>query len=329
MKLLKVFLVFQLICFSFVFSQSDAVRGGEKKDKTPEIIKYKIAPNYVVNLSHKYIFRDSSIVTRVLSDNTTTSYKRNLQFYTTLRAPSAPKDQIVNLICGIDSMLYEYNDGVVNIKYDSQNDESIPPFKYFDFQKYFISLGKEFDLTISPYNEPVTMKSDQIESVFFKMNDELGGMKDTLSRFTWERVLAMENLQFFVDVNKGITPDNKTSIDSTWIDVIHLVIDGVNFKDSVQFKLVSYNTREFLINGKSLSMKAIPGKSRFQGINRIVDVTEGSGSADYKLTMTNRGVVSLLEINTDANFKALVGKDEFKQNVKSKFSWKLDKLYKW
>ena len=107
------------------------------------------------------------------------------------------------------------------------------------------------------------------------------------------------------------------------------MIDGVFFKDSVQFKLNSYNTKEFLITGKSLSMRAVPNKARFQGINRIVDVIDGNGTADYKLTLTNRGVVNLLEINTDANFKALVGKDEFKQNVKSKFSWKLDKMFKW
>lgn len=329
MKLLKIILFMIFAQIIVLFAQSDAVKGGEKKDKTPEIIKYKISPQYNVNISHKYIFRDSSVVSRVLSDNTTSNYKRNLQLYTTLRAPSAPKNQIINLICGIDSMLYEYNDGVATAKYDSQDDESTPPFKYYDFQKYFISMGKEFDLTISSYNEPVELKSEQIESIFFKMNDEIGGMKDTLNRFTWERVLSLDNLKFFVDVNKGITPDNKVAVDSTWIDVVHLVIDGVYFKDSVQFKLNSYNTKEFLITGKSLSMSAIPIKARFQGINRIVDVTEGSGTADYKMTLTNRGVVSLLEINSDANFKALVGKDEFKQNVKSKFSWKLDKLYKW
>ncbi len=320
-----------LFCSNLLYlnAQSDAVRGGEKKSDKSEIIEYKISPIYNVNTSHKYHFTEKSSITRVLSDSSSSSYKRNLEYFTTLRAPSVPKDNIVNVICGIDSMKYEYSDGVVSVKWDSQDDDANPPFKYFDFERNMIILSKEFDLTISAYNEPTNLKSEQIDEILTNLRDPATGMKDTLRKFSWENALNMSNLQFFADVNKGITPDKKVAIDSTWIDVVHLVIDGVVFKDSVLFKLENYNTRVYTIVGKSLKLRAVPSIARFQGIGRLCNVVSGDGDATYKMQITNRGIVDFLEINSNAKMIGKIGKDEFTQKVHSEFKWQLDKLYKW
>ncbi len=320
--------VLMLLCSNIfiLYAQSDAVKGGEKKS---EKIEYKISPIYNVNTSYKYVFSENSIITRVLSDSSSTTYKRNLDYYTTLRAPSAPKDNIVNLICGIDSMKYEYIDGVVSVKYDSQDEDAGPPFKYFDFERNMIILSKEFDLTISSYNEPTNLKSEQINDILTQIHDPLLGIKDTLKRFSWDKALSIDNLKFYADVNKGITPDNKIAIDSTWIDLVHLIIDGVVVKDSVLFKLESYNTKSYSIVGKSLKIKPIPSLARFQGIGRLCNIVGGDGQADYKMQITNRGVVDLLEINAEVKLIGMIGKDEFTQKVHSNFKWKLEKMYKW
>jgi hypothetical protein len=316
-------LVFVLFANSFAQQNPPPVNT---KSETP---RFRISPVFPVNVSTTYKLTETSNFKRYFQDSTFTAYSRKVIYFISVRASSAPLNNIQTVTVSIDSMIYNLKDDSQTINFNSQNDNDVPPFKTKDFEANFVPVGKDFDIVYSPYHEIVKLTGERYNTLVENWKDSTQVPKDSFKKFYWLKGFSTEVLSFLGDVHKGLMPMFRASIDTTWNDKVHLVIDGVSLNDNVNLKLVSFNSKAFTIEGHSEQLSLDPTQARFHGVETFIDVHSGTGKTDYKLLVNPQGIVELLEIKIKADMKCTFDKTEFNQNVDTKFTWEKIKMYNW
>jgi hypothetical protein len=314
-----------LISLSNVFSQEKAVENKKLKDP----VTYTIKSKFPVNVQHVYTYTDSTIITRIFSDSSKQEFQRILTYYFTLREPSAiDSDGFAIVLVSVDSLEYFFKNKDTSIYYNSQADNLRPP-KSNDYLINMVPLGLDFEMTYSPYQEVAKVWSETLINKRKYVTDPATAPTDDDVRFIWNDRLNDTPLLSCFDVVKGILPNLKTSIDSVWNDEIVLDIEGATIKDSVDFKLSSFNIKNYIIEGSVKLINKTNKPSRLFDIRSLSEVVSTRGKGDYKIKVNPHGTINELQINHDIEIKYKIQDDYLIQKINSKKHWKLNGMFRW
>jgi hypothetical protein len=325
MKMFFILILISLISSSNIFSQEKSV--DNKKSNDP--ISYTIKSKFPVNVQHVYSYTDSTKITRIFSDSTKQEFQRVMKYYFTLRAPNVTdKDGFTIVIVSVDSLEYWFKNKDTSFYYNSQADDMRPP-KSNDYTLNLVPLGLDFEMTYSPYQEVAKVWSENLENKRKYVTDTKTAPTDADVRFNWTDRLSDTPLLSCFDVVKGILPNMKTYMDSTWNDEIVLDIEGATIKDSVQFKLSSFNIKNYIIDGTVKSINPVNKKTRLFDIGALAEVVSTNGKGDYKIKVQPKGTISELLINHELDIKYQIQNDFLTQKISTNKHWKLEGMFRW
>jgi hypothetical protein len=313
------------------FSQEKGAAGAEGANEADKPAEYVVKPNFPTNVYHKYQYTDKSEVTRFYSNEDSVTYKREVNYFLTLRAPDwRTEDDKLEIFVTIDSMLYKLEDTDNTYTYDSQDDESNPPFHVADFDYRAIQLGLEYSITLSPYNEIINVESEKLEFKRNFINDETTGIKDEFKKFYWERGLSDMINSYVCDPQKGLLPDEPISIDSSWTDIVPIRLDDFFAIDTVKMTLKQFNINNYILEGESIGSTIPEGANAFvHKINKIPVTDTGNTSGTYKFRISAQGIVELFEFRHEGEVEYFVNRDKVRDKIITEQSWELVKVSKW
>ncbi|HRP01135.1 MAG TPA: DUF6263 family protein [Candidatus Kapabacteria bacterium] len=320
----KIIIVLILCGLSVSFAQEKTTIKPSKN-----IVKYTLKSNFPVNVQHLYELIDTSKTTRIFSDSTSQTYDRVVKYYFSVWASSAPSsDKVQEVSVSVDSLEYTMYSGGATVFYNSQSDDIRPP-KIDDFNNYVATLGLEFDLAYSAYDEVGDIKGSLYESKINMLKDPKTMISDSILSFVWNDKLGKASLTTYFDVVKNIYPQNKVAIDSTWIKNINYDLEGATISDSVQFVLKNFNMKNYIIEGSTINAHSLANDQAVLGsIRSIAHVIGANGHSNYNIKLSLRGNVEELNIISDFDIDYKIRNDSIKQKVHSSRTWKLFGMYK-
>ena len=304
-------------------------QDSPKKAEKPHEPMYKILVRFPVNVSNKYIYKESSKITRTYSNAKTQDFSRDLTYHFSLRAPSAvDKDGFQLIEVSVDSLEYKFTSKDTTIYYNDQRDDLRPP-KLDDFNNKMVPLGLNFQMTYSPYQEVAKVGGDMLVEKRNYLTDPKTAPQDELNKTTWVNGLQDESLLNIFDVVKGFPPNHKIDVDSSWDKALICEVEGSRFTDSVTFTLANFNIQSYTFKGVSKKIMPIESVVRMFGLSQIIDYTNAEGTSEYLIKMHPRGSVNQIDANYNIELTYQVANDFIKQKVETKKTWILDKMYKW
>jgi hypothetical protein len=322
-----IFFFFGILVHYTSFTQE--TKEAQKVSKQSDEILYKILARFPVNVSNKYVYKETSKITRILSNGNSQNFDRELTYHFSMVAPSpVNKDGFQEIDVSVDSMQYKFTNKDTVIYFNDQNDDSRPP-KIDDYQIKMVPLGLNFQLTYSPYQEVAKVGGDMLLEKRTYISNPETAPSDELIKQTWVAGLKDEALMSLFDVVKGIPPLQKIAIDTAWSKQVLSNVEGCNFIDSVEFKLTNFNIQSFIIKGTSKSFRPFPEQIRLFGLTQLVDFVDVKGNSEYNIKMHPRGSVNQIDIKYNLEMKYDVGKDIVIQKVETNKSWFLEKMYNW
>jgi hypothetical protein len=286
--ILLLFLVFTNLS---VFTQEQEVTKGTSNEKV-ELPKFYIHPKYPVNLAFAYKRSETTKVTQIFSDSTTRSYDRTVNIYFTLYAPGREIEGVTKLSVTIDSLEYLFVTGKDTVKYNSQDDEAVPPFNFQDYEASSIVLGKEFHFYYSPYWDFGKIDGEKLAEVRRYVNDPSNGIKDSLRNYIWNYHLSDEYLSNIVDVMKNLMPIRNIDT-ATQINIpFKIDIDEIKLIDTTaKYKLTEISSVLNTLTCKINHLTNREKKIRIFEFGRLVDVLDCDGTGSYELQVTPQGRV--------------------------------------
>lgn len=288
---MKYYLIF-LTIFSLLFSTPlHSQEGITTKGKETEIPKFLIKPRYPENLAFVYKRSTDTKVTQVLSDSTIRNFQRIMDIYFTLYAPGKPVDGFTEFKVSIDSLIYRYVVGKDTTYYNSQDDESVPPFKLNDFDANGILLGKEFTFNYSAYWDVGKVGGARLEELRRFINDPIDGIDDSLRKYFWNYRLSAPYLISFVDILKRYMPNKP--LDTSEIRNVPFTIDieETLFSDTAKVKLMGLENNQYVLKGTLNKLMNVRKKTRIPGFTVLVDIVHIEGNGEYTVLITPQGRV--------------------------------------
>lgn len=297
-SLITIFIAISIFANStFLFSQNNSTDKGEPTPDSIPLTKFFIKPKYPPNVSFVYKRTSHTFVTQTLSDSTVVKYERLLDIYFSLYSPSNPINGITKLNVSIDSLDYKYISGTDTIKYNSQDDEAVPPFNLSDYEFSSIPLGKEFFFYYSPYWDFGKIEGDRLTETRNYINDPSDGIKDTMRLFMWNQKLSDTYLANFVDILKNYIPLGPIDTSQVRKVPFSIEIDNKIYNDSAAVKLTQAYSNAYVLEGKINKLTSHNKKVKIIGFGILVDVLKVDGKGNYTLTISPQGRVDSGEGN--------------------------------
>lgn len=323
MKLL--FAVFMIAIISGI----NNLISQEKASPGTEPMLYTIKANFPVNVHHTYVFKETSKITRSFSDGTSKQFNRELTYYFGLRAPNpVSKDGFTTVEVTVDSLEYRFSDGDTTIYFNSQADDMRMP-NIDDYRISSIPLGMTYNATYSPYSEIVKVDGERLDWQIEYLTNPATGPSDSLVKHTWLIGLSDFNLNNYFDVVKSITPSFKAAKDTSWTIPIKVALENSRFVDTARFTLKQITPRNYLIEGQSENITAIPSQVRMFNIMRLLQLSEAKGTSTYSMMVHPRGTITELKANYKIEFSYPLLSDEFSQTVETTRHWQMQNMYMW
>ena len=160
------------ILMMFVSLQMFAQESAATTEKGAEPVKYLPIHRFPLSILHVYRYTDTTEVTKYFPDSTTTSYKRIVTHFFTLKKINPDKDGFMTLFVSLDSMRYYLKEGEAEIYWDSQDDAS-GGINMQDLKYASVPLGHYFDMTFTPYGEIAKISGENIDWYFDYLNKYL------------------------------------------------------------------------------------------------------------------------------------------------------------
>ena len=321
-----------LIClFAYlIIGNAEAQEKAAEQKKETDKVPFTVKANFPVNVSHSYLLTDTTDIEREFSDGTSQKYTRILKYYFSLRAPNLiNKEKQLLVVCSVDSLEYTLLSNDSKVFYHSQADDLRPP-KHEDYQILMSPLGLEFEMTYSPYQEVANIGGEAYKEKMFLINDPQHAPSDSIIKFTWNDRLSSIPLLTYFDIVKGIYPNGRVIIDSSWNKVITNDVEGATVVDSVKFTLKSFNIKNFIIEGQSYSTKVAENDvARLFNIRQLLNVQSAEGSSNYKVKIHPKGTIEELTVNGNYTVNYQIARDVIKQKVNSRKKWLLLGMYNW
>ncbi len=300
----------------------------EDDDNNYETLKFRIKYTFVTNVFYIYKCSIQTEINRMFPDSSLKTITRNEEVYITLRAPSNPKNGFVELNTGIDSILYEFNDGHNKYKWWSLSDDDPLPDN-FDFYKTSTILGQYFYTTISPYFEVALIKGEILD----KARENIDEVADTNLKFILKKSLSEDNLKLYTDLNKNVLKNGRFGRDSSWKSDFSIQIEGVKYTcDTADVKFYLYDGKNYHVKANVPYMKAsYEEKTDIVGYENLISTVDSTSYSKgfWDVTVSPRGQLQTAqgEFNTNANI--YLNNDIIKDNINTKIKFELLRTHKW
>ncbi|MBI5325646.1 MAG: hypothetical protein HZB41_10340 [Ignavibacteriae bacterium] len=321
-KIIILFSVFAL--FTYTNFADDTRKGLDNENKKEEVEKFKPKVIYHTNAYRVYKYTETTNVKRIYSDSSTKEFKRVLTYFMTITIFNKPENGFETLKIVIDSMLYKLTDADKVYEFNSQADQ-IKPVKLKDLEAMSVPLNRQFEMTYSPYGEVAKIESPDIEEVidYIKSEDAKFGTnsKDELKNLIWFDGLSDNRLKHITDLQKIVFQQVPMAKDSIWHSPFTIEIDGKDFIDTVDSKIVEYNNGNITIESKTKNLKAIPKDSYFFGVTKPAHIDSVKGEGFYIFQINPRGIISKVDAEFTIDSECKVRFEPFKESVQSKLSW--------
>lgn len=303
----------------------EAAKPAEEKPK----VRYKLIGKYPLNIANVYKMTEKVDVKRTLPDGNVKKYSRELTYYFTLVAPNAPVKGFVTLLGTVDSLIYKFKDDAGEISYNSQDEEAWPPLKYQDYEQSSVLLGKDFEMTYSPYGEITEFGGESLFEKRASLADPRTGPQDSLRKFIWLNALGNDMLEFYFDVQKNVLPDVAASADTTWKAPFYWQTEGYRLIDTVDVTFEKATSREFVIKGTATNLRGIRAMMHPYLVPLAVEPESGEGVGSYTLTLNPQGGVlrGVGDFNINGSYK--LKNDIVKEEIRSNVEWELLDMYRW
>lgn len=323
------FIALMLVALLPLVSFAQASKGSAEREKGSTAGLYKLNVKFMTNVYHKYIFTEESKITRTSSDNKTVTFDRKVIYHFNLRQNSLPVNGFNEVNVLLDSLEYYLSeDGVQKYAYNSQDEEADTPYGNLDYMNYGIPLGKDFAMNYSPYNEVADIKGEILGEFKSRLNHPEDGIKDEKMNYMWNRYLGNDYLIFLSDVMKNMIPEAPVDRDSTWRRVCKIYVDGVKYIDTIDVALTDFNPRQYVLKADLDKLIGKEEPVNIIGFNELSQITAPKGKGTITMTVSPRGQVNLAEIESETEFKFKIEKIEYKQKTQTKYTWKLDKMFR-
>lgn len=316
------FFILWIIITHPAFSQE-----GAKKSELPPAYKLNYKPPQTIR--HVYKMHDSTVVTRIFSDNSTKKFTREVIYYFNFVMPNPPKEGFMTLEVSIDSLKYKFTEGEAVFEFDSQADNP-GALTFEDLVATIVPLGNEFNMTYSPYGEVAKIDGERLEFLIdYIEQQKKNPMSDELINFVWQEGISLDRLKFLADVKKIFFTLEPIEIDSLWETPFNFQLDYINFEDTLIAKISKFKDGYFYIDAVSTNIQAKNKPAKLYGIKtQLIEVADTKGTGTFNLVMHNRGFVSKAELKYNVEIGSYIKKEYFKQKIETKTSWELLKQYK-
>ncbi len=327
LKNLFIVLAVSLLATNLTFAQ--AAKGSADEPKSLSTNLYKLNAKFMLNVFHKYILTEESKITRTSSDEKTVTYNRKVVYHLNLKQNSLPENGFNEVKLLLDSLEYYLSeDGEQKVAYNSQDDEANTPYNVLDYMNYGIPLGKECNINYSPYNDVADIKGEVLDEFRARLDHPEDGLQDPDAKYIWKRYLSNSYLAFLGDVMKNTIPGIPIDRDSTWKGICSFYVDGVQYFDTMNVALKDFNPREFVVSAELDSLIGVAEPVNVLGFNEIVQIYNPKGRGIITVHGSPRGQINLTEIEAETEFYFKIDKTEYKQTTQTKYSWKLDKMFR-
>ncbi|MBL8000008.1 MAG: hypothetical protein JNL32_15405 [Candidatus Kapabacteria bacterium] len=283
--------------------------------------KYKVELNYPAGAAYKYLFTDSTTVRRVYSDSSDLVYNRVVQYYISMKAPKDRANGVEDVLAVIDSTVYSFTSGDKTLNYYSGNEKMRLEFP--DLLAHIHAEGREFKITWTPYWEVQSVEGEALDYWRDYVTRNGDGV-DTMIKYIFLNAISQNNLANYSDMQKGAFPNNLVRQDSAWKKPYFVRLDGVDCRDDSATSTLSYVSKNtYTVTTELPSLRPSLNSMRLYNINQFCQILGGSGKGSQVITMTRRGEIVNTECVYDFNIRAKARNEEFTQNIKSKYKWKM------
>ncbi len=322
----KILILCLTVCLLSLSVYADDTQKGSSRyeSKKEEVVKYKPKVIYHTNAYRLYKMTETTNVHRVYSDSSTKDFKREVSYYITLTIFNKPDNGFQTLKIVIDSMSYKLTEGDKVIEFNSQDDK-IKPIRLKDLEAISVPLNRQFDMTYSPYGEVAKIESPDIQEAidFIKDGDAKYGTKnkDEMINLIWFDGLSDARLKHITDVQKILLSQEPIAKDSIWSSPFTIQIDGKDFIDTVNAKIVEYNNGKFVIEAKTNQLKPVKRDSYFYGVTKPARIESAKGDGFYIIEISPRGIISKVDAEFIIESNCKVRFEPFYEQVDSKMVW--------
>lgn len=323
MKRIKTALILFLIT---LISINNISAAPEESDS--ETLKFKIKYTFTTNVFYVYKCNIETNIERMFPDSSTQNIVRKEEVYLTMFAPSRPQNEFLEVNTGIDSILYEFDDGKHKYKWWSTSDDDPLPDNA-DFYKTSTILGQHYVTTISPYFEVALIKGELLD----RARENVEEVSDTNLAFVLKKALSDDNLKFYTDLNKNVLRSGRYERDSAWKMSFTIPIEGMKYTcDTADVKFYLYDGKNFHI--KATMPYMLPHyqeKIDITGYDNLISTLDSTSNSKgfWDITVTPRGQMQAVqgEFNTEANIH--LDKDIITDKINTKIKYELVKTHKW
>lgn len=317
-----------LLLSSTSFAQKSESASLEKQ-KNEEAPKFKLNLKYPTNVYHKYTLTEETEVLRQFSNDAKSQFKRNVTYFMTLVQNSMPDDGFWTVKITIDSLNYTLSDGSeLNLNYFSQDDDAVPPFNNFDFLQYSIPLGREFEITYSPYNDVAKVAGWMLSENRDLINDPQKGIKDQVPHYLWNRGLSDKSLLFLANLHKNLIPSDKVFKDSTYQAPVALYVGNAYYADTASFSVTNFTPREYEVVASVSKFSADEDLLMLPGLKELVKAEASTLDGNIKLNVSPRGQINFVEAELTSIINFNLKKEKVVETTKTKYKWNLDSMRK-
>lgn len=321
-----------IVLSAFLFAISAKSQGlSENQTKNNQHDKneqgYLIKQIFPLDVYNVYEFTDSAKVKRVYPDNSIAEYTRVYTYYLTEIRKKDYDDGFQKISVVIDSMKYYFKEKDAVVEYNSQDTKS-KRSTFDDLIMKTVPMGRDFDMTISPYSDVVKVEGDHLDQLM-KMLHPKGPKVDTMIVIGWERGISLPSLAYFADLDKSILPNEMMYKDSVYKEPFSIQVEGVNYVDTALVKLEDELNSSYVIKGKFNKLTSKPEIVKLYNVKFPTQPLSSKGSGFYEIQIDMHGTIQNVrsEINSETKFK--YNESTINQTVNSKLNWKLKGQYKW
>ena len=324
----KRFLTLLVLTFgTILFSSSLFAQSAQKGEKEKKVKTYRLRLNYKVNTFYVYKLTKKEKIHRVYSDSSTKDYERDATYYLTGKIMNFPSKGFQPIDVVIDSLKYRFKDGDAEFTFNSV-DLKGNAARFKDLNMRTPCLGRDFEMTYSPYGEVSAIKSDDIDETLDYVRKNGKGALSEIDMFAWTNGLSRDKLAYLADMKKIVIPDKRYAIDSVWFSPIVFDANGYYFFDTLATRIAKYNAGVFYIEGYSTSLTPSAMKMYSYNVDKLITIDSCSGGGKVSMELKANGVIKKLTIDYKIKAKIKAGNSSYYEFIDSKAVWERIQTYR-
>ncbi len=295
--------------------------AGEQPGKQ-EALRPRLFASIPVGRVRYYELHEHSRIHRLFPDSTRQSLERNVRYQLRLYAFTSREHGMTEVACRVEELQYHLRADTLLVTFNSQHPEHlerrIPDLDYLSSV-----LGTEPEILFSPYGDIARIGGEQLEWLREYIRSEMG--KDT--NLAAARLSAISDARWTVlfDLHKGIVPGTRIREDSTWHRLVHLWIEGTEWRDTAHIHIAQTTDTTRILVG--VLPKLTPTTSRVWLPDRFptaANLSNGQGHAQITVELAPRGLILRSELHayTESDISPIGPTMPFRQTTQVTLTWR-------